>query len=242
MIYFAKSEKNRFSYADWKTYFQENDARRLNVPFEGDVLTEPEKELVFPSIRQFERGESSEGKHLKKAADAFAREIRDRDYADCIRWFIKEENAHSGYLKTYMDHYHVREQENVILDWVFRRLRKLSGLQCEVIVLVTAEMIALAYYDALRNATGSQALKAICGQMLHDEVAHVTFQSYTLSHFRQRGYVKLLRILLMEVTSVATWISCRKVFAAGGWTFHRFLRENLCHLEQSMKLSERKFG
>lgn len=233
-------KRNHFTYADWKTYFQQNDAQRLNISFDEDRLTEREKRLIFPSIRQFERGEHSEGTHLKKAADIFAREICDNDYADCIRWFIKEENAHSGYLKTYMDQYHIRAKKSVILDQIFRRLRKLAGLQCEIIVLVTAEMIALSYYDALMNATGSHALKAICRQMLHDEIAHVMFQSYTLSHFDQKKYISLLRILLMEITSVAVWISCRKVFVAAGWTFRKFLQNNLRHLEQSIRLAGRK--
>ncbi len=238
MINFTKSKMNRFSYADWKAYFEQNDDRRLTIPFQNDTLTENEKRLIFPSICKCERGEHSDGKHLKKVADIFAEKIHNKDYKHCIRWFIKEENAHSGYLKSYMDHYNVHGQENVVLDNMFRRVRKLAGLQCEVIVLVTAEIIALSYYDALMNATKSHALKTICGQMLHDEIAHVMFQSYTLSHFKNKFYIKFIRVLLMRVVSVAAWVNFYKVFVSAGWTFKKFVGNNLYYLGQSMELSK----
>lgn len=233
-----KSAMNRFTYAGWKEYFERNAARRLVIPFENDVLTEKEKKRIFPSVCQFERGEHSDGKHLQKAADRFARKIHDADYSQCIRWFIQEENAHSGYLNAYMKHYHVCPEEHVMLDRVFRKLRRLAGIRCEVTVLVTAEIIALSYYDALMNATESQALKAICRQMLHDEIPHVMFQSYTLSHFKNRFYTELLRVLLMEITSVFTWVSCRHVFVSAGWTFKKFVQNNFYYLDQSVELSK----
>lgn len=233
-----KSAMNRFTYAGWKEYFERNASHRLVIPFENDVLTEKEKKRIFPSVCQFERGEHSDGRHLQKVADRFARKIQNADYSHCIRWFIQEENAHSGYLNVYMKHYNVRPEEYVMLDRVFRKLRKLAGIRGEVIVLVTAEIIALSYYDALMNATESRALKAICRQMLHDEIPHVMFQSYTLSHFRNGFCMEWLRVLLMEVTSVAAWVSCRRVFVSAGWTFKKFLQNNLYYLDQSVELSK----
>ncbi len=230
MINFTKSKMNGFSYADWNEYFEKNSEHLLVIPFENDVLTEEEKKLIFPSICRFEQGEHSEGRNLKKAAESFAEKTHQKDYISCIRWFIKEENAHGEYLKAYMDHYNIRGKKNVVLDQIFRRLRKLAGLQWEVIVLVTAEIIALSYYDALMNATGSRALKAICRQMLHDEIPHIMFQSYTLSHFKKRFYIRFIRVLLMEITSVAVWASCRKVFASAGWTFKKFVGNNFYYL------------
>lgn len=237
MINFMKSNMNHFSYEDWKKYFKQNNTHRLAIPFQNDTLTNKEKELIFSSIYKFEQGEYSDGKHLKRVADIFAEKIHDNNYKYCIRWFIKEENAHSGYLKSYMEHYNVCVKENVVLDNIFRKLRKLAGLRCEVIVLVTAEIIALSYYEALMNATKSHALKAICRQMLHDEIPHIMFQSYTLSYFKNKFYIKFIRILFMQITSVVIWVSCYKVFISAGWTFKKFMRNNFYHLSQSIKLS-----
>lgn len=238
MVNFTKSSMNSFSYAGWKAYFMQNAARRLVIPFQDDKLTEKEKKLIFPSICKFERGEHSDGKHLEKVAGIFAKKINNKDYNDCIKLFIKEENVHSGYLELYMQHYNVHAKENIMLDNIFRRLRKLAGLQCEVIVLVTAEIIALSYYDALKDATRSHALKAICKQMLCDEIPHVMFQSYTLSHFKNRFYTRFIRVIFMEITSIAAWAGCYKVFVQAGWTFKKFICHNLYYLRQSMELSE----
>ena len=88
MFNLVQSKMNYFSYADWNRYFVKN-AHFLVIPFENDILTEREKKLVFPSIGQFQQGEYSDGKHLKKAADRFAEETKNKDYKNCIRWFIR---------------------------------------------------------------------------------------------------------------------------------------------------------
>lgn len=235
---FTKSKMNRFTYADWNLYFKHNDKNRLKIDYSNDSLTAREKEIIFPSICYFQCGEKSDGRHLIKTAERFAETFGKADYMDCIRWFIKEENTHSSYLKSYMAHYAIPEKNSVILDRIFRRLRQTAGLPCEVTVLVTAEIIALSYYDALMNASGSQALKSICRQMLHDEIPHVMFQSHTLSYFRKGFLTDFFRIILMEAVSAAVWFSCRKVFLAGGWTWERFIRTNLCYLKQSIALTK----
>lgn len=228
---------SQFTYADWLDYFKKNDRQRLEISFAGDILTAREQKIIFPSVCYFQRGERSNGMHLLNAADCFARSSSQAVYKDCIRYFVKEENVHSAYLKTYMEHYHVHEKNVVILDSIFRYLRKLFGLRCEVMVLVTAEMIALSYYDALMHASGSKALKSICQQMLQDETAHILFQSYTLSYFPKSIWMDFFRIILMEAASAAVWAACHKVFLAGGWTLKRFLRANLGCLKRSIALS-----
>ena len=74
-----------------------------------------------------------------------------------------------------MKWHRVPEKKYSVLDSIFRRLRQVNGIRSEVTVLVTAEIIALSYYTALKNATKSSALKSICSQMLHDELPHVVF-------------------------------------------------------------------
>ncbi len=85
-----------------------------------------------------------------------------------------------------MEIYQIDTTEKLWIDNVFRHLRKMMGLECEVIILVTAEMIALSYYTALSNATKSELLKTICSQMLNDELKHVVLQSDTLFRISNR--------------------------------------------------------
>lgn len=240
MVNFMKSKMNQFTYKDWINYFFCNDQQRLEIDFSKESgLSEEEIQLIFPSITEFQKGEGSDGSYLLRAAEKFADELEIPEYQEAMKWFVKEENWHSAYLRKFMDFYHIDAKERSFLDKVFRKLRQLGGVKCEVTVLVTAEMIALTYYDALEKSTDSLALRGICRQMLHDEIPHIMFQSYTLGYFENGMKDKLMRVALMEITLLFVWGAFHKVYRAGGYDFIRFLRENLGYLRQSVLLVER---
>lgn len=241
MVNLKNSNMNQFDYEDWICYFAENHNRRLTLDFSQEPgLTEAERRLIFPSVKAFQKGEGSEGKHLLEAARVFAEETGKPEYETAMAWFVKEENWHSAYLLRYMNYYQEKPIKKSCLDHMFRKLRQLGGLKCEVTILVTAEMIALTYYDALAECTDSPVLKAICGQMLHDELPHIMFQSYTLSHFKNKLWDKWLRVLIMEMTLILVWAAFHPVYQRGGYTVSRYLRENLGYLRQSMELAAKK--
>lgn len=222
---------------NWTSYFTENHKQRLAVDFSHETgLSRKEKQLIFPSIRKFQKGEGSDGRYLLDFVKRYAEKNDDPDYVEAMKWFVIEENRHSSYLKEYMDHYHVPVCKRSLLDNIFRKLRQTGGLKCEIIVLVTAEMVALSYYSALSECTDSYALKSICSQMLHDELRHVVFQSYTLHKMKNRPFENLLRILLMELTVCAVWLSMKDVFLTGGYSFSKLLGESLGYLKQSIRI------
>ena len=241
MMDFTQDNKNQFQYEDWISYFENNDLSRLHLDFsEEKPLSEKAKRLVFPSIRAFQKGEGSDGKFLTQTVERYVEAGNPAAYRRAMQLFINEENWHSAYLKAYMDHYGIETAKKSVLDTIFRKLRHLGGIKCEVTVLVTAEMIALTYYNALSNCTDSKALKQICKQMLDDEVPHIMFQSYTLSRFRPNRIDILLRTLLMNFTLLFVWCAFHKVYQTGGYSFTRFMRENHETLRQSVRLSLRQ--
>lgn len=242
MVNFMKSKMNQFTYKEWISCFSRNDEKRLEIDFSKESgLSAAEISLIFPSIREFQKGEGSDGSYLFQTAEKFADESGMPEYREAMRWFVKEENWHSAYLGKFMDFYHIKRKEKSFLDKVFRKLRQLGGLKCEITVLVTAEMIALTYYDALSESTDSPALKSICRQMLHDELPHIMFQSYTLSHFKNDMKDRMMRVMLMEITLLFVWGAFHDVYLAGGYNFIRFLKENLGYLRQSILLTQRKY-
>lgn len=237
MINIMKSKMNRYTYREWADYFAKNDTKRLSIDFSGErPLTEEEKRLIFPSIRAFQRGEGSDGVYLMKTVEEFVQRSGEKEYAEAMRWFVKEENWHSAYLRNYMDFYQIEVLENSRFERIFRKLRQLGGLRCEVTVLVTAEMIALTYYDALSHCVDSPALCSICAQMLKDELPHIMFQSYTLRYFQNRLSDQLFRVFFMKATLLMVWSAFHRVYRAGGYGFCRFLRENMGYLRQSIAL------
>lgn len=240
MVDLLSSDLCRFSYRDWLSHFTRNDQERLKIDFsEEKELSAQARALIFPSIRAFQKGEGSDGRFLRTAVSSFCKKHDLSDYEKAMDLFIREENWHSSYLKQYMAYHKIAELPHSFLDRVFRRLRRLGGLRCEVIVLVTAEMIALTYYSALERCTDSKALKSICGQMLQDEVPHAIFQSYTLSRFRNGFPARLFRWLLMEFTCLGVWSAFHKVYQKGGYTFSGFFKENQGYLRQSILLAEK---
>ena len=224
---------------DWSAYFEENSRHRLEIDFSKENgLSENEKRMIFPSIQRFQIGEASKGWFLLKCAKHYAEKENAPEYFEAMKWFVREENCHSAYLKKYMDYYNVPVRKGSALDWIFRFLRKTWGLKSEVTVLVTAEMIALSYYSALAQCAVSPALKSICEQMLHDELRHIVFQSMTLHKLKINSLENMLRIILMEVTLLVVWSSMKDVFGAGGYTFRRFATDSLGYLRQSIKISK----
>lgn len=234
------SKKNwvLFNYQDWNAYFKRNDKRRLEVNFDKESeISKEDREKIFKSISAFQVGEHSDGIYLAKLALKFAQKEKEELYPETMNLFIKEENYHSAYLAWYMDHYGVKKAERNKLDKFFRMLRHNGNLFTEISVLVTAEIIALSYYSALGNVAdkiGSPALRSICNQMLHDELPHIVFQSYTLSFYSNNNFVKLYRKLLMDCTTLAVYFMYGNVLREGGYDYKCFRKENIGYLNQSL--------
>jgi hypothetical protein len=171
---------------EWVQYFRGNGLVAMRVPWHlGADLTEEEKAAIAHSIRVFQLGESSEGRHLMKYARAWAERSRDAAYAEAIRMLIAEEQRHAATLARFMELNGIARLRSGFSDRVFRRLRNILGsLEISIGVLVTAEIIAKVYYPVLRAATTSIVLRTICEQIQRDEIAHVVFQTEQLARLR----------------------------------------------------------
>jgi hypothetical protein len=213
------------SFHHWKEYFESNRDHFEDINRNAeDRLTAGEKKLITVSVQQFQRGESSEGKHLF----AFAKTFPDPLYLDCIRLFICEEQMHARVLANFMSRYSIPCVKGHWVDTVFRKLRKLAGIENTIWILLVAEIISKVYYAALKKATGSEWLQKICTQVLKDEDQHISFQCYTLhllirerSSF-DRTLIRTLYLLLMTGTITIVWLYHRPVLKRGGHSFLTF--------------------
>jgi hypothetical protein len=233
----------------WKQYFQQNKSHFTHIDIDRpDVLTEKEKKLISSSLQQFQRGEHSEGKHLF----AFAEKFGDADYLECIRLFIPEEQRHAMVLSAYMRKNGIPLLRGHWVDNVFRKLRKLAGIENTVRVLLVAEIIAKVYYRALCRATSSALLQDICIQILQDEDQHIRFQCDALRFFQQRKtlagklLVSIWQLALMTGTILIVWWYHRKVLYKGGYSFSGFMKETLSVYFEAekyvQKQEKRQFG
>ncbi len=187
--------------------------------------------MVARSLQQFQLGEFARGRGLVRRAAAHRVLAADAGWLPSLQLFIAEEQEHSRILGRYLDREGIPRLKAHWLDVIFRRLRKLAGLEVCAAVLVTAETLAIPFYQALRDATRSPLLRAICVRILCDEAEHLKFQALTLGLIRRplgkraRAVRSLGHAVLFQGTAVLLWQQYRGVFQAAGWNFHRFWNE-----------------
>jgi len=223
----------------WFTHFSLRSMTALYVsPMHSPQLTEPEKASVAKSIRQFQLGEGSKGRRLLARGKRYARQANDPFFSAALELFIKEEQQHSAYLAAFMRSQGIPRAPHHWVDTVFRKLRGLAGLELSLSVLVTAEIIAMPYYRALRDATGSPTLKTICRRILEDEAAHLRFQSSMLARVGSRRSSATQRALgsthreFLQGTVALVWMEHRAVFKAAGYDFRRLRDEALSEFKE----------
>jgi hypothetical protein len=218
----------------WCNYLLANEQKTPGFPWNDSyTLSERERDTIRASIQQFQLGEGSSGKQLLDRGRAYSLEVDDALFLTALGLFVREEQRHSAYLLRFMQQQEIPAISQHWVDVVFRRLRRLAGLELSLRVLVTAEIIAVPYYRALRGATKSQLLASISTRILEDEAGHLRFQSSMLSRFAA-GRSALLRALVSRMhrlflcgTACVVWMGHRAIFRAAGYSFKRFVEESV---------------
>jgi len=217
------------NWTEWTQYFQRNRQHLLSINWEDTYrLSDYEKTAILASLQQFQLGESSEGKHLLAAAQRFADHSGEADYVSALQLFIQEEQRHARDLERFMMQQGLPLAQHHPVDSIFRWLRRSFNLEVCIVALLMAEIIAVAYYKALHDATAAPVLRGICQQILRDEAQHLRFQLDTLARLRcGRSPIRFFvtdifqRILFVGILMVV-WSGHRRVFRAGGVSFGQF--------------------
>jgi hypothetical protein len=163
---------------------------------------------------------------------------------EALRLFIAEEQRHGRELGKFLQLAGVPLLQKTSIDGIFRFLRHLAGLELMITVLVTAEIIAQVYYDALRAASSSAALKTICDQILDDEEEHVQFQCQRLAILRRDRsplYLFAARLFqrgLLACTCVVLWHKHGPTLRAGGFPFTRFVPATFAAMRTALQIAE----
>ncbi|MGA7538800.1 MAG: hypothetical protein WBW93_08530 [Steroidobacteraceae bacterium] len=196
----------------------------------SSVLRPEERRLIARSIAVFQLGEQSDGSGLLRAAYRFALAHGDDLLPRITELFIREEQRHARLLREFMEEHGIRARCHHWTDGIFRRLRRLAGLELYLHVLITAELIGNVYYRALEAATGCQRLRSICRTLLADELAHVGYESELILELRARRrpalrtLIRLLHRAFFCGAACAVWVSHRRVLHRAGHSAAGFLR------------------
>src|SRR5262249_36480568 len=157
------------------------------------------------------------------------------------RLFFAEENRHADSLACYLRLHGAEPIRRSWTDFVFRRVRRLLGLEVLLTVLLTAELIGEVYYRAIRSATACPALHTVCTQLLADERMHIRFHIERFRFLRKgrgpgrRAGQDLIWWLLFDATRLAVWAKHRHAIRLGGRSFQQFWSEAGRGLRQTLK-------
>jgi hypothetical protein len=210
----------------WCDYFRRQQQRLIDQPWEEPTrLSRGELALIARSLQEFQQGEGLEGGHFFRVVGDEARRTGDLDYAEAHRLFMAEEQRHARDLGAFLDREDIpRLPADTTRNRLFRFLGSRGGFELTLAIIVNIEIIAQAYYAALRAATSSPLLRRLCTQILRDEAMHVRFQCERLAYRRRnRSYCWLLLTHIVDfLLFCGAWTVCLwghlRVLKAGGFT------------------------
>lgn len=213
----------------WLNHFEYHAGHpRAVPPGLPDVLTPEERQRIARSIATFQLGEHSEGGRLLKAAERCARERALPTLVRITELFICEEQHHAALLRGFMQYHGIPLKSRDWTDRLFRRVRRLAGLELYLHVLICAELIGIVYYRALEAATGCTRLKMLCRMLVADERAHVGYESHLLMALKA-GRPAVLQALarwahrtFFACSATVVWLTHYRVLRHAGYRARSF--------------------
>lgn len=220
------------SSAEWVAGFEANALAQRPLPWErGAEITPDELAAIARSLQAWQLGETSDGRHLRRAAARYAARSGDAHFCAAIDLFIKEEQRHGELLGRFLDLAGPGRLQNDWGDHLFRAARYcLTSMEAWTTPVVMVETLAVVYYNAVRRATQSPLLRAICNQILADEVPHLRFACERMAIlFRGRGRpgwcltMAAHRLFFLMVVCLV-WLGHRRTLRAGGYSWRHYWR------------------
>jgi hypothetical protein len=228
----------------WCDYFRRQKSTLLRQPWCNPTrLPADESELIADSLQEFQQGEGLEGGYFYQVVREEARRTGDDAYAEAHTLFMAEEKRHARDLGAFLDLEQIpRLPANTPRNWLFCFLARQCSFELILMIVVNVEIIAQAYYGALRRATSSRLLRGICTQILRDEAMHVRF------HCERQAFLRRSRSALLQfatqildfVLFCGAWLVClsghRKVLKAGRLTTMKYWNEARAYRRRAARM------
>jgi hypothetical protein len=204
---------------EWLRYFEQNREQRLEMPPEQKFSPEPLlRGPLIRSLRRFQLGESGEGLRLRLHAAM----TRDAVYQRCVDLFIKEEQNHARMMAAILHDLGAPLLRRHWSNACFVFLRRLFGLEEELLTLLVPEMMAQRFFRALRDGTRDASLRAVFAQIIHDEDGHVAFHADFLRRrlatlpLARRALLRAGWRVIFRAACAAVLLDHRTIFRAVG--------------------------
>ncbi len=227
---------------EWYLYFLENSKDKDPTSWElVEHLSQEELDTISDSVAIFQLGEYSEGKGLLAVTNYFQERYDLLDLVEVTKLFIKEEQYHSQLLKQFMTIHAIPLKKKSWRDSLFNILRKGVGYESSVTMLLTAEILALTYYTALRKCTKSELLQAICDKNLRDVLAHIRYSSAMLRAIRNNHFMPLRPLIYLRhkalffITTFVMYGTHTSIFKRANFGFISFWKATSWNFKRWLK-------
>lgn len=195
-------------------------------------ISDKEISTVLASLQAWQLGETSDGRHLLRAATKYAMKVNDPGYIEAVTLFIKEEQKHGNNLGRYLDKIGAERIKHNWGDALFRKVRYFNtSIEIWTLAVITVESTAQIFYQSLKNATNCSLLKQICTDILVDEAYHIEFQTerFSIIFNNKTSFPKALSrkmyYLFFFFTAAVVWMAHKKLFKAGGVQFKGYMNK-----------------
>lgn len=173
---------------EWITYFENHATRHAGERYDWTSpppdADRPDIQSLAGSLAIFQLGESGGGTRLRRYAEALSStDPRFTGYNRAVELFIREENGHAELLKRMVARLGGTLLEKQWSNSIFRFVRSALGLEFNVQVLLSAELIARGYYGLLARHAPDAVIRDACLRITRDEVGHIAFH---VDFFRDR--------------------------------------------------------
>jgi len=214
------------------------DAKRWVQAFEVNLQNRPEPEWAAAcalsdearvelgkSLSAFPAGRKRRRKFFFFAErNARAAAIADPAYPRALQMFIDEEKSTRALLSKLCERIAYRSRRSTGRTFFFHHIRQVAGIDFELIVLVTAELIGNAYYETLVAHVTDVPLQQAARLILRDEAMHVEFHLDRLAdaigrrgRIGRQAFASSLTVLF-EAALIAMWFDHRRGVTAAGAT------------------------
>lgn len=172
---------------NWIQYFERNRTSFDEPPLDPDASPLPDG-LRIPlarSLAVFQLGETGGGtrlmRYVRKALRHKPEVLEGYDLA--VRLFVAEEQRHAHMLEKLVIYLGGELVRKHWTNSIFRHVRNLFAMEFNIQILLTAELIAEAYYGMIYRRTTDGAVRVCCHKILRDEMRHIAFHT---SFFQER--------------------------------------------------------
>lgn len=173
---------------EWIQYYEKHATLHQSTAYDWSVpapdATRPDIQSLARSLAIFQLGESGGGTRLLRYAEALcAVDPAFAGYSRAVELFIGEEHAHAALLKNMVLRLGGTLLQKQWSNSIFRFVRGSLGLEFNVQVLLSAELIARGYYGLLARGAPDRIIRDACLRITRDEAGHIAFH---VDFFRNR--------------------------------------------------------